>query len=219
MKKLHKKLLKNSKVVGIVLGSVGYLLTILLKMTIRFKRGTHPEYNKKQQYIFCFWHGQQMMPLLQIKQHKTPFAALVSPSTDGNILQAWLKCLGCEVVRGSSRAKNILGLKAMMSKIDAGVSIGFGVDGPIGPIYKVKPGMTYMAQKLGIAIVPVGSCYSNKWVFNKAWDKFELPKPFAKAGFYLGKPFVVDKNADLKQANLELETMMQQVAVNAKALI
>ncbi|MFX5622524.1 DUF374 domain-containing protein, partial [Acinetobacter baumannii] len=88
----------------------------------------------------------------------------ISPSKDGDLLTVWLKKLGYEVIRGSSRHQNISALAGMIRKLKKGYSLGFGIDGPIGPIYKVKPGMTHMAQKLGIPIVPVGSAFSQKWV-------------------------------------------------------
>ena len=107
----------------------------------------------------------------------------------------------------------------MIRKLKAGYSLGFGIDGPIGPIYKVKPGMTHMAQKLRIPIIPVGSAFSRSWVFEKAWDKYEIPKPFAKAVFYLGKPFIIEKEVDLAISNGMLEGLIIQAEITARALL
>jgi len=107
----------------------------------------------------------------------------------------------------------------MMRKLKAGYSLGFGIDGPIGPIYKVKPGMTHMAQKFKIPIIPVGTAFSRSWVAEKAWDKYEIPKPFAKAVFYLGKPFTIEKEADLATSNDMLERLIIQAEITAKTLL
>lgn len=201
------------------LGLFAYVVSTVLSWTLKIRIVNHPEYNFENQYLFAFWHGKQLLPVLKFNTHKTAHAVLVSSSKDGDILTEWLKRLGYEVVRGSSRRRNISALVGMMKKLKEGFSLGFGVDGPIGPIYKVKPGMTYMAQKVGIEIVPVGTALSHKWVFNKAWDRYEVPKPFSSCACYLGKPLYIDKDADLEQWNLVLEEAIQQAEAKALSLL
>lgn len=202
-----------------ILGHVAYYMTLLLGMTLRVVISKHPEYNPKTQYLFAFWHGKQLLPVFELQNHGTQRAVLVSPSRDGDLLSIWLKNLGYEVIRGSSRKQNISALAGMIRKLKEGYSLGFGIDGPIGPIHKVKPGMTHMAQKFGIAIIPVGSAFSRKWVFEKAWDKYEVAKPFAKAVFYLGKPFYIEKEADLAVSNDMLERLINDAEKTAKTLL
>ncbi len=201
------------------LGYIAYCITRLLGLTWKVVVSKHPDYHPKVQYLFAFWHGKQLLPVLELQHHATARAVLVSPSRDGDILTVWLKNLGYEVIRGSSRKQNISALAGMIRKLKAGYSLGFGIDGPIGPIYQVKPGMTHMAQKLGIPIIPVGSAFSRSWVFEKAWDKYEIPKPFAKAVFYLGEPFVIEKEADLMMSNNRLEKLIIQAEMTAKTLL
>ncbi len=202
-----------------ILGYFAYYITLLLRLTVRVVICKHSEYNPKTQYLFAFWHGKQLLPVLELQNHDTPRAVLVSPSRDGDILTVWLKNLGYEIVRGSSRKQNIRGLAGMIRKLRKGYSLGFGIDGPIGPIYKVKPGMTHMAQKLQVPIIPVGSAFSRSWVFEKAWDKYEIPKPFSKAVFYLGKPFIIEKEAELAISNDMLEGLIIQAEITAKTLL
>lgn len=202
-----------------ILGHLAYYITLLLGMTLRVVISKHPEYNPKTQYLFAFWHGKQLLPVFELQNHDTQRAVLVSPSRDGDLLSIWLRNLGYEVIRGSSRKQNISALAGMIRKLKEGYSLGFGIDGPIGPIYKVKPGMTHMAQKFGIAIIPVGSAFSHRWVFEKAWDKYEVPKPFAKAVFYLGKPFYIEKEADLAISNDMLERLINDAEKTAKTLL
>ena len=202
-----------------ILGYIAYYITLLLGMTLRVVISKHPAYNSKTQYLFAFWHGKQLLPVFELQNHDTPRAVLVSPSRDGDMLTVWLKNLGYEVVRGSSRKRNISALAGMIRKLKAGYSLGFGIDGPIGPIFKVKPGMTHMAQKLRISIIPVGSAFSRSWVFEKAWDKYEIPKPFAKAVFYLGKPFTIEKEVNLDISNDMLEGLITQAEITARTLL
>jgi len=202
-----------------LLGNLAYCLTELLYKTLRVGFVHHEGYNPSQQYLFAFWHGKQLLPVLMLRRHLTTCSVLVSPSRDGDLLTVWLKNLDYEVIRGSSRDKNISALVSMMKKLKQGTSLGFGIDGPIGPIHKVKPGMTHMAQKLGIPIIPVGSAFSRKWIIDKAWDKYQIPKPFVKGILYLGKPKYIAKEVDLADANLELEQAIQEAEAKAFSLL
>ncbi len=201
------------------LGDFAYYLTLLLDKTLRKVVSQHPGYDPSVQYLFAFWHGKQLLPILELKHHRTKRAVLVSASKDGDLLATWLKNLGYEIVRGSSRHQNISALVGMMRKLKEKYSLGFGVDGPIGPIYKVKPGMTHMAQKFKIPIIPVGSAFSRKWIIEKAWDKYEVPKPFAKAAFYLGEPLMIDETLDLATQSQALEKAIDTAEAMAKQLL
>ncbi len=200
-----------------LIGILAYYLTNLLYKTLRVEIKYDPDYEVTKQYLGAFWHGKQFLPVFAMSKHQTKRAALVSPSKDGEILTAWLEKIGYTVIRGSSRHHNTRALAQMIKALKAGYGIGYGIDGPIGPIYKVKPGMTHMAKKLGLEILPMGSAFSRKWVMHKAWDKYEIPKPFSKAILYVGKPIAIDKEADLEQSNLLLEAKIHEAEARAAA--
>lgn len=210
-----KKIFKNPK----ILGNCAFYYCKILQATLRLQVTAHPNYNNKQPYLFAFWHGKQLLPIQQLVKHLTPNVALVSPSRDGEILATWLTKLGYDVIRGSSRDGNVRGTVAMLQKLKQGCSVGFGVDGPIGPIYQVKPGITYMAQKSKVAIIPLGSAFAKKWTLHKAWDKYEIPQPFSKASYYIGEPFLVTDDMDLTEANTTLEQLLQNAEAKAQELL
>ena len=193
-----------------ILGLLAYYISQLLKLTLQVKVVHNNNYNSNLQYLFAFWHGKQFLPTLELVSHKTKCAALVSPSRDGDMLSIWLEKLGYIVLRGSSRDNNIKSLRQMLFILRQGVSLGFGVDGPIGPVFKIKPGIVYMAQKLNISIIPVGSYFSAKKIFYKAWDKYEIPRLFSRAVLYLGDPICISKDYDLELANIILEEKIHQ---------
>jgi lysophospholipid acyltransferase (LPLAT)-like uncharacterized protein len=207
---------KNPRVVG----KAAYWLMRFLKCTMRIKVKINATIDPKTTYLFAFWHGKQFLPAAMIfNTHKTPMCVMTSPSRDGAMLAVFLEKIGYEVIRGSSRDGGAAALINMKTKLEAGTSIGFGIDGPIGPIHVVKPGVAFLAQKCKVKIIPVGSAFSRYWIFSKAWDKFQLPKPFSKAALVLGDPFEVNANVDLKQACLDLEKSLHAADEEAASIL
>lgn len=202
-----RKWWKNPKIVG----KAAYWLLRILKLTMRITIHKHASIDHQTPYLFAFWHGKQFLPAAMVTDmHKTPMCAMTSPSRDGAILAVMLQNLGYDVIRGSSRDGGMRALLAMKKLLDSGTSVGFGIDGPIGPIHVIKPGIAYLAQKCQVKIIPVGCGFSRYWTFNKAWDKFELPKPFSRGVLVLGEPITVNVDADIKEVCLNLEQIMHQ---------
>ncbi len=203
-----------------IIGSAAYIAMLLLRCTLRTKFIRHPDYDPKTTYVFYFWHGKQLLPaMLTIQVLNIPMCALVSPSRDGGMLAAFLEKIGYIVIRGSSRDNGLRALLQMKSILSKGISVGFAPDGPIGPIYKVKPGVVFLAQKQQLKIVPVGSAFSSCWTFNKAWDKFQVPKPFSKAAMVFAKPVSISADDDIQATCAKLEKLLHQVEEQAAALV
>ena len=91
-------------------------------------------------------------------------------------------------------------------------------DGPRGPIYKVQPGILFLAQKTGWPIVPVGSALSHKFKVH-SWDRMRVPLPFGKTAFYYGKTIYVKSNDDMTRAPAELEQQLNEMTDKAEMFI
>ena len=52
-------------------------------------------------------------------------------------------------------------------------------DGPRGPVYELGPGIIFLAQKTGAAVLPINMEFSRCWRI-ESWDRFIVPRPFAK---------------------------------------
>lgn len=206
------------KIKSFSLGMLAYTLSKIIFLSLRIRVKQHPNYDKKCPYLFAFWHGKQFLPVMQLVKHTTPKIALVSPSKDGDILSWWLKLLNYDVLRGSARDKNIQCTIQMLRKLKQGYSLGFGVDGPIGPIHIAKPGMGFLAQKSALLIVPLGSYLQRKWTFNKAWDKYQLPMPFSKVFYYIGEPIKVPLSLKPEEFSSQLTNTLIEAEQKAKAL-
>lgn len=111
---------------------------------------------------------------------------LISNSKDGQILASAVEYMGYQTVRGSSHRGGVAGLLAGMRRVIEGHKLTIAVDGPRGPIYKVKEGITAVSEKAKRPIVPVRGFPKNKIVFHKSWNKATLPLPFTKIILKIG---------------------------------
>ena len=90
---------------------------------------------------------------------------------------------------------------------------GFGahiLDGPTGPIGKVKAGVIKMAQETDALVVPLYAHAEHAWFFN-SWDKFMLPKPFSKVTLTFGDEIQLTPDgtsSDFEAKRQLLETTM-----------
>jgi lysophospholipid acyltransferase (LPLAT)-like uncharacterized protein len=112
---------------------------------------------------------------------------LISNSKDGQILASAVEHMGYQTVRGSSHRGGVAGLLAGMRKVIDGHKMTIAVDGPRGPIYKVKEGITAVSEKSKRPIVPVRGYPARKFVFEKSWNKATLPMPFTRIILKIGK--------------------------------
>lgn len=112
---------------------------------------------------------------------------LISNSKDGQILASAVEHMDYQTVRGSSHRGGVAGLLAGMRRVIEGHKLTIAVDGPRGPIYKVKEGITAVSEKSRRPIVPVRGYPKRKVVFKKSWNKATLPLPFTKITLKIGK--------------------------------
>jgi len=91
------------------------------------------------------------------------------------------------------------------------------VDGPRGPIYDVKQGVTYLAGKLSKPIVPVATSAKRYWVLEKIWDKYLLPVPFTRGVILYGDPIIVNgiSEEELESKRKELEAALNRLMARA----
>jgi lysophospholipid acyltransferase (LPLAT)-like uncharacterized protein len=62
-------------------------------------------------------------------------------------------------------------------------------DGPSGPRFKFKPGAIMLARISGRPMLPMAYAASSAWLV--AWDKFVIPRPFARIAIAIGAPVSV----------------------------
>ncbi len=154
--------------------------------------------------VFACWHN-ELFACTTLRGDKR-LVTIVSASGDGALLAGVLSRLDFWCARGSSSKLGVRALiqtvKVMRDQQRDGV---ITVDGPRGPRHQVKDGVIYLAHRLGAYLVPTRGLASRKFVFAKAWDRFELPLPLSRVQVVYGEPYKVEA-ADLDQAAVNQET-------------
>lgn len=136
--------------------------------------------------VFAFWHGQQMA-LTRVRRAR-PTAVMVSWSRDGALQSGVMRALGLAVVRGSASRGGAAALRALVRLARRGHDLAFAVDGPRGPLHAAKPGATAAAELAGASLHPVACAASPALTLERAWDRFEIPLPFARVVVVIGAP-------------------------------
>lgn len=161
--------------------------------------------------LLCCWHQQFFSAIRHFRNYKHLKPPLmISRSSDGGIIAGVAARTGWDPVRGSSSkggrdALSEIALKLQERKIAAHI-----VDGPRGPAGKVKAGAIRLAQLGDASIVPFTIQADRAWYFN-SWDRFMVPKPFAKVILRFGELFTVPPTStpeEFEDLRLKLEEIM-----------
>jgi hypothetical protein len=142
---------------------------------------------------------------------------MVSHHADGEVLSRILRRFGIRSVRGSTSRGAHGGLRAMLRAYQGGSHLTFATDGPRGPRERVQIGIIELARRTGAPVVPISFGASGGW-FLPTWDRFFLPRPFARGVFVFGDGLFVPPGADrpaLEAARADLERRL--IAVTAAA--
>lgn len=135
--------------------------------------------------VLVLWHG-EMLPLLYYHRHRE-IAVLVSEHGDGEIIAKILDDFGFRLIRGSTSRGAARALIAVDRELRAGYDVGITPDGPRGPRHSVAPGALLAAHRAGVKLMPLSARASASWQLG-SWDRFTIPKPFAKITIAYGDP-------------------------------
>jgi lysophospholipid acyltransferase (LPLAT)-like uncharacterized protein len=168
-------------------------------------RGTPPEGAS----VLAFWHG-EMLPVWKAFA-RTNGVALTSQSKDGGLLAQLLHDWNYDVVRGSSSKGGKEALERVVELARERCTL-ITPDGPRGPRHEFKPGAVVAAQRASVPLVLCRVlCKTDKpsavWIFERSWDKFILPLPFARLTLVFSEPIRILPSDDVS-ATLQRCTML-----------
>lgn len=158
-------------------------------------------------YVIAIWHGELFACLHRHRDQG--IAVLISEHRDGELIAQVAEGIGyAPSVRGSSTRGAARALLQLVRTLQEGRVVGITPDGPRGPRRRCAPGAVAAAQRARVPILPLRAVATSAWRFN-SWDRFTIPKPFARVVLSYGTPYVVPEGAEaLAAAPAALEAVM-----------
>jgi hypothetical protein len=141
--------------------------------------------SRKRSFIFALWHG-HLLPLLWYHRDQG-VVVLISEHRDGELVARAASSLGFGLIRGSTTRGAGRALISIVRVLEAGGEVAITPDGPRGPAAKFAPGALVAAQRSDSFILPVVAVADRAWRL-KSWDRFLIPKPFARVTIAYGDP-------------------------------
>lgn len=166
--------------------------------------------------IVAGWHGRTFLAALRWRGKG--WWALVSRSRDGEMQNRIFRRFGFRIVRGSTGRGGARAAAECARLLERGETFVFTPDGPRGPSREVQQGVLWLAKRSGAAIIPGGAAARPCW-FARSWDRYMIPKPFARAVIVLGKPLRVPSDADedeMKRLAQELKRALDEAERRAE---
>ena len=218
-----------SRLQRVLLVCVPPLATALLRLlclTLRFEDragpGARPADRHQGQEIYAFWH--RSLLLAAYRYRNLGIFILISASFDGELIARVVQRLGFVPVRGSSSRGGAAGLLQMDRRLREGGRCAVTADGPRGPVYVAKPGVTAMAQRdarrrQGSSEV---SCFHidprRAWTL-RSWDRFLIPKPFSRVVCAWPAPVQVSAAEPAEAAQARVQATLDMAVAMAESQI
>ena len=203
---------------------VAFLLQLLhrtLRYEVVVEPGAEPPTPPAQQ-VWCLWHRCLISCACYFHAALQPVgirpAVLISYSFDGELIARTAERLGFLTARGSSTRFGSSGLAALAKALKRGHPAVFTADGPIGPVYKAKPGAVKLAQFTGCAIGTLYAHPEKAWIL-RSWDRFMIPKPFSRVAISWSRHVEAPQTEDpllFEATRLEVEAALERARLNAE---
>jgi lysophospholipid acyltransferase (LPLAT)-like uncharacterized protein len=150
-------------------------------------------------FIFALWHGHLLAQTWL--RRREGITVMISEHRDGEIIARLVESWGYRTVRGSTSRGAGRALLGMVREIQAGKEFAITPDGPRGPAGVAQGGVLLASQRSGAPIVTMRSEVTRAWRLG-SWDRFMVPKPFARVRVTYGEPWVANGTDDAAAADL-----------------
>jgi lysophospholipid acyltransferase (LPLAT)-like uncharacterized protein len=176
----------HKRILSAFLGFLAGIAVRVWRWSVRIRVVDDPRPALKEagrRYVYAIPHAHQLSFL--VLSDDRPVAAMVSASTDGDIVAGACRARGVTPVRGSSRKKGKdkggkRALDELGELLETGVASLLAVDGPRGPRGMVHWGVVNLARRYDACIVVAGIFPSRKSILKRTWDRTQIPLPFCR---------------------------------------
>lgn len=169
--------------------------------------------------IGVLWHGRMLTAVPQYRD--IDVRVLVSMSGDGQLAVDLLERFGYGTLRGSTNKSGSRALREMLGTLREATIVCITPDGPRGPRHAVSRGPAFLARETGLPIRPVGFAVDRAW-YAKSWDRFTIPKPFARVCASYCEPIHVAADAtdaELAAVSERVRAVLQEAEREAFAAL
>ena len=169
------------------------ILSLLLRWSCRVRWHDDPRPSLRQEgcpYVYAILHCHQVAAVIG---REPGTCAMVSRSADGDLLVPSLRVHGIIPVRGSTRTREqakggVAALISLIEHVRGGAPAYLAVDGPRGPRNYVNRGVAKLSLATGAAVLIGVAIPQRRWILARAWDRFQIPKPFTRIDVFFGPP-------------------------------
>ena len=166
-------------------GTLGRIAVNLLGRSWKVNRLRPDTGIRADSVLFAFWHGVQL-PLI-FTHRNMGIRILISQSRDGALVSSLCRKMGFDPVRGSSSRGGFSAARCLVESLRRGETGGITPDGPRGPDKVVKKGVSLIAQRSKVPVVPYGAA-AFPALHLRSWDRFLIPLFFARLAIAEGRP-------------------------------
>ena len=198
-----------------LIGLILYILVAIIGKTIRFETDGLEKFEQIKKAgkvpIYANWHDRIFLSTYFFRHRG--IVVMSSQSYDSEYVARFIQRFGYGIVKGSSTRGGVGGLVGMIRVMRDGLPTGFTLDGPKGPRYVVKPGITLLAKKTNNPMLPFMVESKSFWQIG-SWDKLHIPKPFSRAKVFVSNPIYVSPDAnekELENKRLELQNSLDEL--------
>ncbi len=203
-----------------------FILPAALLKTLRalMRTEVHDPYErldfKKLPVVTVTWHNRLLFfPAMFPWNVRRTTVAVISSSRDGQYIADLIKQFDIKSTRGSSSKKGSQALHgAFKALLTEGKSVSFTPDGPRGPKYTMGRGPIHLASETGYPVLPISVNYSDYWEL-KSWDRFQIPKPWAKITLEIGAAISIPKDLseeELAKWSLHVREKLMEITKDKK---
>ena len=189
----------------------------MLHLTLRYQyfrvdhRSEAESLHPSGSFCSALWHQNSLASLFAHQDMN--IRAMVSNDLNGDLFGRLISAFGFGSIRSHSSGSSRQALGEISRRVPNGCKLAMTVDGPRGPRHEVKSGIIIVAASKGIPILPVAAVPDRYWEIG-TWDKFRVPKPFAKVRVMYGAPIHLPKEdsvADSEKAKIQISQALHRI--------
>lgn len=179
----ERKVRRTERLVSFVIGLLAPTWRIEFMRTDHRPTGSPPA----RPAILSMWHG-ELLPIIWAHREQG-IVGMVSEHGDGEVLSRIVSRWGYRLVRGSTTRGAGRVLLAFVRELRSGQVGMLTPDGPRGPAGVPQAGVLLASIQSGTPVITVRCEASSAWRLS-SWDRFMIPKPFARLRIVYGTPWL-----------------------------